>query len=186
MLQADRSVSKSSQAIARGAVHKCGACLAALGSICATIAPLLDARVPEVGDENIATWRPLRGNSKNRRVEQAVKDYLLVGTVRAGSAANGQEAMRAHGVCLTTGQRWMSQQVANYIAGSWHLPELHRLGTVGMVQDSARFGQPAKETMVAALSFSGGGFGVWLPPQETRAMAHPLLLSVPSQSNMGS
>ena len=126
----------------------------------------LDDRVEHAGDRDIASWRPLRGNSKNRHMEEVVKRHFLHDQVQSGTTANGQETMRSHGIREGTGRRWMQRQVRSYVGGAWRLPELQKLSTVGMVLDCARFGQPAKETLVVSLSCGLSGYGMWLPPQD--------------------
>ena len=146
---------------------KCKVCCLGLTSYIRIVGALIDERLPTVGDRDIKNWALLEGNSRKRKADEDYRHFMLVEKVACGQASNSGAGMRGAGVAEGTGRVWIKDKLERYLGATWALVMSKPSGVFSMVEDGARFGQPAKETQIYAVWHSASGCGVWLPPQDT-------------------
>lgn len=144
---------------------ECGACAGALSAALTAASEWLHDQALAKGNTNIGKWEvAIAGNKRSRRTDEDLKGHALVSMVKKHQASTSTGAVAAMGVHSNTGQRWIEQQIRDYVSRNFALPG-KSVGVVGMCEDGARFGQPARENQVYAVWLAREGVGLWLPPQ---------------------
>lgn len=154
------------QLVKFGFTSECPSCRTSLVGILSALATTVDQNIDSVGNADMDTWVEGSASLKRRRADEDRKVFLMQAKVQAGHASSSTACMSAHSVAPGTGRSWLHRNITDHIETWWdELGSKKLVGPYFTVEDGARFGNPALETMIYALWSGRTESAVWLPCQ---------------------
>ena len=159
--------SSSSKAVASllPCLTECAACQHVLGNCTRASADMIVASIADNANADPETWND-KAALQRKRADEDVKHHLAVTMVRQGFASSSTSCINAHTISKSTGRAWLTQAVCQHIGYCWKQLGENMYGVCSLLEDGARFGNPARETQIYCFWSADRDAGVWLPPQE--------------------
>ena len=146
-------------------LEQCDAAKKLVEGILCFFAGVVEEKVTSLGVSDASKWSHCMGQAKRRRMDQDFKNWVTVENVHGQAAPSAAASAASHAVHLSTTRRWIERSVTQHVLDCWQSLGKSVDGVWSLVEDGARFGQPARETQVYALWAANRGYGAWTLPQ---------------------
>ena len=147
-------------------VFDCPAAARIIEAVLQFCASRLTVNLPSLGKDDPSKWEQCMGNAKRRRVDEDLKKFLMEENVGGERAPSSAASVAAHGYDDHHCSAWIEEKITTHLLSCWtHLGGRSMHGVWSLLEDGARFGQPARETQIYSVWSAKHACGGWLLPQ---------------------
>lgn len=142
-----------------------------LDDLCSFVADALREELPAGASKDPTKSNAPRTDKKARRFDEDLRTHIMTTLPQKRKLASSAQGVRAAFDIkqAKTGRDWVQRQVHEYIQASWEqVAQAGGIrGPLGITEDAARLGNPARETVISAVWLPQLQLGKVLPCQAT-------------------